>query len=216
MLEITKLSFAFRHRRLFHDLSLQAGAGELVHVAGPNGAGKSTLLAIIAGLLPPASGSITYRSSAGLVDDRRHYLEYLPAEANGLYLKLGATQNLQFWARLRGAELSTAAAWAALAPWNLNHPLLRDNFAVDKFSTGMKRRLALARLLLSPATGWLLDEPVYGLDTQAMAIFTAMLAGHLAAGGFALMVSHDLAPFQALITKTVVIGAPPSAAAGAS
>ncbi len=209
MLEITKLSFAFRHRRLFHNLSLQVGAGELVHIAGPNGAGKSTFLATVAGLLTPAAGTVAYQGSDGPIQDRRDALEYLPAEANGLYLKMGATQNLQFWSRLRGLNLSPPEIWTALTPWNLNHPLLRDGFAVEKFSTGMKRRLALARLQLSPAVGWLLDEPVYGLDAEAMTIFTNMLSQHLAKGGFALMVSHDLLPFAGLITKTVVIGGKP-------
>jgi heme exporter protein A len=203
MLEISNLSFGFRHRRLFQDLSLTAQGGELIHIAGPNGAGKSTFMAVVAGLLAADTGSIQYHSDDVTVPDRREYLEYLPAEANGLYLKMDATQNLLFWANLRGVPLGREAAFAALDPWNLNHPLLRDGFPVDKFSTGMKRRLALARLGLSPAPGWLLDEPVYGLDAEAMSIFRDRLAAHLARGGFALVISHDLQPLNGLITRTV-------------
>lgn len=203
MLAITNLSFSFQHRRLFDRLSLTANSGELIHISGPNGVGKSTFMAVVAGLLAPASGDIEYRIGRKAVPDRRAYLEYLPAEANGLYTKMDATQNLLFWAHLRGVPLSREAAFAALDPWNLNHPLLRDGFPVEKFSTGMKRRLALARLDLSPVPGWLLDEPLYGLDADAMRVFRQRLEAHLIKGGFALLISHDLAPLTGLITRTI-------------
>src|SRR5690606_18063088 len=124
-------------------------------------------------------------------EDRRLYLEYLPAEANGLYLRMSAIQNLSFWAALRSVRPTLDRVHAALAVWGLDKPLLRDNFAVEKFSTGMKRRLALARLELSPAPCWLLDEPFYGLDQDAAAIFRSRLQAHLKRGGSALIVSHD-------------------------
>ena len=205
MLVLKNLSFGFRHRRLFSDLSLSVGPGELVHLAGPNGAGKSTLMSVVAGLLSPDKGEVEYLTNGAPVDDRREHLEYLPAEANGLYVKMDATQNLLFWSRLRGRALTREAAFQALEPWNLNHALLRDGFPVEKFSTGMKRRLALSRLGLSPAPGWLLDEPVYGLDAQAMGIFHEQLKAHLAKGGLALVISHDLKPLEGLITRTVTV-----------
>ncbi len=207
MLALKKLGFGFRHRPLFQDLSFTVEPGELVHLSGPNGAGKSTLMAVAAGLLEPTSGSVEYLPGKGpdAADDRRVYMEYLPAEANGLYVKMDATQNLLFWSRLRGRELERAAVHDALGVWNLNHPLLRDDFPVEKFSTGMKRRLALARLALSPAPCWLLDEPVYGLDVEAMGIFTEMLGAHLKKGGLALVVSHDLKPIEKLTTRTVAL-----------
>jgi heme exporter protein A len=208
MLALQKLGFGFRHRPLFQDLSFTVAPGELVHLAGPNGAGKSTLMAVVAGLLEPTAGQVEYRpgkDSANPADDRRVFMEYLPAEANGLYVKMDATQNLEFWGRLRGKELAKVDIHAALRVWNLDHPLLRDDFPVEKFSTGMKRRLALARLALSPAPCWLLDEPLYGLDVEAMAIFTGMLDAHLKKGGLALVVSHDLKPLEKLITRTVTL-----------
>ncbi len=203
MLVISNLSFQFRHRRLFEGLSITAAPGDLIHISGPNGVGKSTFLAVVAGLLAPASGEIAYLVDGAKATDRRTYLEYLPAEANGLYLKMDAVENLLFWTRLRGLKLDPNAAFAALDPWNLNHPLLRVGFPVEKFSTGMKRRLALARLELSPVPGWLLDEPLYGLDQQALSVFQNRLRAHLQRGGFALLVSHDLEPFRGLITQTI-------------
>jgi heme exporter protein A len=200
MLVISNLSFKFRHRRLFNDLSLTAGPGDLWHISGPNGVGKSTFLSVVAGLLNPSSGEITLNLASKRILDRRAHLEYLPAEANGLYLKMDSVQNLRFWSQLRGLKLDDSAIFAALEPWGLNHPLLRDGFPIEKYSTGMKRRLALARLDLSPVPGWLLDEPLYGLDQQAITVFRERLRQHLSRGGFALLISHDLEPFRDLIT----------------
>jgi heme exporter protein A len=183
--------------------------GELIHLVGPNGAGKSTLVAIVAGLLRADTGSVEYfpqGDAEGPAEDRRLFLEYLPAEANGLFVKMDAVQNLSFWAQLRGVEASEERLFEALRRWHLDHPLLRQRFPVEKFSTGMKRRLALARLELSPAPCWLLDEPVYGLDAEATVAFTRLVAGHLAKGGLALVVSHETKPLEGLVTRSVTLG----------
>ena len=212
MLRIANLSFGFRHRPLFQDVSLTVRRGELVHLAGPNGAGKSTFMSVVAGLLTAEKGTVDFHpdatatSDGSAANDRRVYSEYLPAEANGLHVKMDAVRNLRFWTTLRGAPATDSAIEGALAHWNLDHPLLRHDFAVEKFSTGMKRRLALARLSLSPAPLWLLDEPVYGLDAQAMSVFSSLLRAHLDKQGLALVVSHDLKPLDGLIARSVTLG----------
>ncbi len=206
MLSVKGLSFGFRLRPLFRDQSFDVKRGELLHLSGPNGAGKSTMMAIIAGLLGADAGEVKFYPGTGAsaaAEDRRRFAEYLPAEANGLYMKMDAVQNLSFWTELRGVKTPMERLFAELERWNLNHPLLRHDFPVEKFSTGMKRRLALARLALSPAPLWLLDEPFYGLDTAATATFVTMLSEHLGRGGMGLVVSHDLAPLKGLITATL-------------
>lgn len=204
MLHIRELSFGFRHRQLFTHLTLSVERGELVHLVGPNGAGKSTCMAVVAGLLGASHGRVDYCPDGGEPAlDRRLYLEYLPAEANGLYVKMSARENLRFWAALRGMTLADQDLLAALAVWGLNHPLLIDNFSVEKYSTGMKRRLALARLTLSPASCWLLDEPVYGLDVAAIEIFRRELRAHLDSGGMALVISHDLSALSGIVTRSI-------------
>jgi heme exporter protein A len=125
-------------------------------------------------------------------------LDYLPAEANGLHLKLDATANLRFWAALRGVTLTDEMATIALGRVALDHPLLRQRFPVEKYSTGMKRRLALARLALSPAPCWILDEPVSGLDTSGIALFRELVGDHLRRGGLALVVSHDVLALEGI------------------
>lgn len=204
MLHIKDLSFGFRHRPLFNDLTLNVGPGELIHLVGPNGAGKSTCMKVIAGLMGAQKGTVDYLIGGQTpAVDRRHYMEYLPAEANGLYVKMSATANLRFWAGLRGYTPTGEEMRQVLGVWGLDHPILRQNFPVEKYSTGMKRRLALARLQLSRTPCWLLDEPVYGLDTAALATFHEELRKHLKAGGMTLVISHDTAPLRGLISRTM-------------
>jgi heme exporter protein A len=210
MLKISNLSFGYRHLPLFHDISFEIKKGEMIHLSGSNGAGKSTMMSIVSGLLSPNTGTVEFYPgdhSQQAVQDRRLFLEYLPAEANGLYQKLGAVENLKFWAQLRGRKLSLGEMLESLDQWDLNLPLIRDQFPVEKFSTGMKRKLALARLQLSPAPCWLLDEPFYGLDTKAIEKFRQCLTEHLAGGGMALTISHDIVPLDGLIAKTVSLNA---------
>ncbi len=189
--------------------------GELIHLRGPNGAGKSTFLRICAGLLDPQKGEIESISE---------HFEYLPAEANGFHLKLGAAANLHFWHELRsGKKVSADSLQKSLAEWKLDHPLISgitagtanetamarglENYAlpVAKFSTGMKRRLALARLVLNGTPLWLLDEPVSGLDEDAVATFVFTLRRHLENSGAAVIVSHDTRIFTGITTRVLEI-----------
>lgn len=202
MLQVRNLSFGYGSRQLFNNLNFEVSSGQLVVVSGPNGAGKSTLLGILAGLQSPTSGKVELLS-----EDPRQDLEYIPAEANGLYLAMTAHENLLFWQRLRHGTTDQAAIGNALAAWNLNQPWLRFGFPVSKFSTGMKRRLALVRLSLAKVPCWLLDEPVYGLDEQAIHSFRLMLQSHLSSGGCAVMVSHDHSVLKGLEFRSVALGA---------
>lgn len=204
MLEVKDLEFRYQYRRIISQLSFQVKPGELLHIVGPNGCGKTTLMSLLAGLRREQSGTITFRKAQGQVlTDRREAIEYLPAEANALYGKMDAMQNLRFWTGLRQQVADEHVLRAELARWDLDHALVRQNFPVERFSTGMKRRLALARVNLSGAPCWLLDEPLYGLDTKGIQTFQAMLDKHLLAGGLAVIVSHDTAPLQPFALQTL-------------
>ena len=208
MLKIQNLSFGFGSRRLFQDLNFDVNPGQLVHISGSNGVGKSTLLSVIAGTLAPLSGTVEFfpDKSNNASNDSREYMEYVPAEANGLYMSMSAKENLVFWQRLRHGQENDIDIAESLSAWNLNQPWLTLGFPVSKFSTGMKRRLALVRLALAKVPCWVLDEPVYGLDEQAIGAFRHMLQAHLDSGGMAVLVSHDLTALKGLEFKTVTLG----------
>ena len=158
-------------RILFRGLSLALETGEALRVAGPNGIGKSSLIRILAGLLEPFAGSIARTGEAGLVDERPALDTHLP---------LG--QALAFWERFdgRAAEAADRLGLGAL-----------HEVPVRFLSTGQKKRAALARLIAQGAPVWLLDEPLNGLDTDAVALVEAIVAEHCAAGGLALVASHQ-------------------------
>lgn len=206
MLEIENLSFGYRFRPIFSGVNFTVGPGELLHITGQNGSGKTTLMTILAGLKQQTGGAIrvdTKRLPQG--EDLRKVFEYLPAEANALYGTMDAMENLRFWLRLRQLPDDDERLIEALALWDLDHPFIRRNFPVERFSTGMKRRLALARVQLSEAPCWLLDEPLYGLDQKGIATFQGILQKHLDADRAAIVVSHDTAPLQPFQPRTYEI-----------
>jgi heme exporter protein A len=157
------------------------GHGGALLLRGANGSGKSTLLRILAGLLCPDEGSIAWDGEA--LDDlptwSRHvaYVGHLDALKPGLTV----AENLRPWAAGREMEPALAAmGLEALAP-----------IPARFLSAGQRRRAALARLALSTAPLWLLDEPTNALDTASLARLEAMLAAHRAGGGAVVAATHQ-------------------------
>jgi heme exporter protein A len=163
--------------------------GALV-LRGPNGIGKTTLLRSIAGLQPPLQGRIVAAPDS---------IAYA-AHADGVKATLTVAENLAFWAAVFGSP----SVERALERMNLRE--LRDRRAAN-LSAGQKRRLGLARLLVTGRAVWVMDEPTVSLDTASVALFGAVVADHLAAGGAALIATHidlgiaadvlDLTPYKA-------------------
>jgi heme exporter protein A len=169
--------------------SLDPGAALVLR--GPNGCGKTTLLRTLAGLQPALAGRISAPPEA---------IAYA-GHADGLKATLTVAENLAFWAAVYGRR-ETAAAVAAM---NLGDLVGRP---AQNLSAGQKRRLGLARLLVTGRPIWVLDEPTVSLDTASVALFVAALRAHLAGGGAALIATHialgldeaavlDLARFRA-------------------
>lgn len=187
-----------------HDLAVSRGgiaildrvgfglrAGDALILRGPNGIGKTTLLRTIAGLQPPLAGRMD------LPPEGAAYAGH----ADGLKATLTVTENLTFWARIYG-QSDIAPALAAM-----ELEALAERPA-QNLSAGQKRRLGLARLLVTGRRLWLLDEPTVSLDAASVGLFARAVRGHLASGGAALMASHidlgldearllDLTPFRA-------------------
>lgn len=173
-------------RLVFDGLSFTLDAGGALLLHGPNGSGKSSLMRLMAGLLRPAEGALTW-GGAAVADDpdahraRLHYVGHLDA----IKPTLTVAENIAFHARLRG--VATPALEAALDAFALGN--LADQ--PGRFlSQGQRRRTALARLAASPADLWLLDEPTLGLDRAAVDRLAKVLARHRAGGGRVVVATH--------------------------
>jgi len=168
---------------VFAGISLAVGAGEALLLLGPNGSGKTTLIRTIAGLLPPAAGSIRIQGGdpARSVGEECHYVGHL----NGVKASLTVEENAAFWCRFFGG--THQGLEAALAAFGLAG--LRD-IPAAYLSAGQKRRLSLARVMLTRRPIWLLDEPTVSLDHAAQGALTRVLAVHLAAGGLLIAATH--------------------------
>ncbi len=201
-LTVTDLALARGGMAVLSGVSFRLQACQALILRGPNGAGKTTLLRAIAGLQPTLAGQI----SPGA--DQIAYA----AHADAVKGALTVAENLCFWASVYG----TPGIERALEEMHLQG--LRDRPA-QNLSAGQKRRLGLARLLLSGRPIWILDEPTVSLDAESTVLFGRILRDHLARGGVALMATHidlglpdiavlDLAPFRATAQGIALATAP--------
>ena len=200
LIQIRNLHFSYQNRPILQNFNLTIKPGQLIHLQGPNGTGKTTLIRIIAGLLNPDAGEISAQDPSLT---RSEMIEYLPSEANCLYGNMTAMENLWFWQKMRKTTVDKENILNELRRWNLHHTLIQDKLLVRKFSTGMKRRLALARLNLSGTPFWLLDEPLSGLDSGGIEAFKTILTDHINQKGSCLVVSHDTQALQQLNASIV-------------
>lgn len=176
-----KLACRRGERLLFRDLSLALEPGEILLVAGPNGAGKSSLLRILAGFLAPESGRVRLEGAGETpLAEQCHYLGH----RDGLRAALTVSENLAFLGALLGG---TGQMAPALEQVGLG---ARGDSPVATLSAGQRRRVAFARLLMTPRPLWLLDEPTSALDAAAQEMVAACLAAHSAGGGIAVVASH--------------------------
>lgn len=192
-LAATGLAARRGERLLFSGLALALQAGDVVWLRGTNGRGKTTLLRLLAGLSTPAEGRVTFQGrplrEAGPA--WRAELAYV-AHANALKDDLLAHEALRFVAGLRGVAVSAQAVQAALERLGVAR---QARLPVRVLSQGQRRRVALARLALpEPPHVWLLDEPFDALDDAGIGTLEALLRAHAAAGGAALLTSHQALP----------------------
>ncbi|MCG7622459.1 heme ABC exporter ATP-binding protein CcmA [Epibacterium sp. Ofav1-8] len=190
MIEVRDLGVSRGGMPVLSGVQFTLSPGEALVLRGPNGIGKTTLLRTLARLQPPLAGEIL-----GDSEDIAY-----AAHADGLKLTLTVDENLAFWARVFGGGDPDAA----IAAFDL--ATLRDRPA-GGLSAGQKRRLSLARLMVTGRRLWILDEPTVSLDAASVQLFAATIRTHLAAGGAAIMATHidlgiegrvlDLAPFKA-------------------
>jgi heme exporter protein A len=200
MLAVEGLTVARGGIPILEGVSFALNAGEALVLRGPNGSGKTTLLRTVAGLQPPVAGQIT------VAPDSIAY----GGHADGVKAALSVAENLAFWAGVYG----TGGIDAALEAFEIA-PLKHRPAA--SLSAGQRRRLGLARLVVTGRPIWALDEPTVSLDAASLGLFAQAVRQHLGAGGAALMATHielglearvlDVTPLKAKLPEPDTDGA---------
>src|SRR5688572_27806207 len=208
MIEVRDLRKRYRDRSrgdplAVDGLSFQVAAGEVYGLLGPNGAGKTTTLRILATLLDPDSGTVTIAGVDRLKDPLgvRERLGYVPAEA-GLPEKLTPREVVRLFAEIQGVPNAAEAAEALLA--RLGATGYGDTPCGD-LSTGMKRRVVLARALVHGPQVLLLDEPTDGLDVPGRRDVLNLIREQASAGRAVVLSSHIMGEVEQVVDRVGVV-----------
>lgn len=172
---------------LFRHLGFSTTKGGLLVLSGPNGCGKTSLLRVLAGLAPADAGKVLWQGKP--IKNNAAYMASMLyiGHQNAIKPELTVYDNVQFWAALRGTEMLVPAA---LQFFNLT-PMI--DIPAGQLSTGWQRRVALARLLATPSTLWLLDEPATNLDAAGQVLLEGLIETRVEKGGMVILSSHHTA-----------------------
>lgn len=205
LLAVARLRFDRNDERVFGPLDFEVHSGEALLVTGGNGAGKTTLLRLLAGLLRAGEGELRWRGEP---------CERLPAEGvafvghlAGHKADLGTLDNLRYAVGMAGCHPGASLVGTLKAVGLAGY----EDIPSGRLSAGQRKRLSLARLLLSPATLWLLDEPYANLDREGIALVDRLLAQHLDEGGAALVTTHGAYAAPPIRARTLLLHAPTEA-----
>jgi heme exporter protein A len=187
---------------LFDGLSFEIADGRALLVRGANGSGKTTLLRVLCGLTRPESGRVEWNGTS-IENDRQGFgaqLAYI-GHATGLKADLTVTQNLAFVARMNGRQ---GHPWERyVESLNLSHCA---DLEVRYLSAGQQRRAALARMLMSDARIWCMDEPFTNLDAAGREFVVSQIKTRLEGGGTAVVAAHHDLEFGPVRLDTLFLG----------
>lgn len=204
ILSTHKLACERSERLLFKDLSFSLAPSQLLLVQGGNGQGKTSLLRLLTGLGRPDEGEVRWRG-APIARCRDHYhqeMAYL-GHANGIKDDLNPVENLRFHGALHGRTYDRVQALKTLKRLGLSRCL---DLPCRALSFGQRRRVAVTALLLAGASLWILDEPLTGLDVNAVALVEGLIREHIHAGGMVVATTHQAMNLDGVNVQRLTVG----------
>ncbi|UTW45555.1 cytochrome c biogenesis heme-transporting ATPase CcmA [bacterium SCSIO 12696] len=189
LLQLCGLSFERDDRLLFSDLSTTVEAGDILQVSGDNGSGKTTLLKVLIGSLSAHSGECRWRGTPVQKCAYEYASELLYiGHQTGIKSTLTPEENLRWLDRLQGGSKPLESLTDTLARVGLQG---YEDVPCHSLSAGQQRRVALARLYISQAALWVLDEPFTAIDRTGVAALEQQLQHHVKKGGAVVLTTHQ-------------------------
>ena len=195
-LQLKNISIRRGEKLLINHLDSQWNSGDFIQIEGHNGIGKTSLLRILAGLAQPETGDVLWNQEKISIcrENYHNQLLYLGHQA-GIKPELSAWENLKFYQQTTPCDQSEEALWNVLEIVGL---LGREDLNAGQLSAGQQKRIALARLWLSTAPLWILDEPFTAIDQKGVENLTALFEEHASKGGIVILTSHQKIPSDKL------------------
>lgn len=195
-LKLENLACQRGDKMLFAGLDFSFQQGDFVQIEGHNGIGKTSLLRILAGLASPLIGKIYWQGeeTKSIRESFQQDLIYLGHQA-GVKPELTPWENLRFYQKVSQAEQGDEILWQALETVGL---IGREDIYASQLSAGQQKRIALARLWLSKAPLWILDEPFTAIDKTGVQFLTSLFEKQVENGGIVILTSHQDVPSSRL------------------
>ena len=171
-------------RVLFEELVFELVSGQVLLLEGKNGSGKTSLLRILCGFREPDTGQVYWCGDA--INDSQYYADMAyVGHLDGVKKELTVLENLKV-----SLALGRPGQYSIQQALNKVHLVNYDDVLVQALSAGQKRRLSLARLLITQNIVWILDEPFTSLDKQGIMLIESLMSEHCAKGGMIVLTSH--------------------------
>ena len=192
LLQVNHLSCQRGERILFNDVNLCFQSGDFVQIEGHNGVGKTTLLRALSGLSRPREGEVLW-NNAPILQQQEEFNQNLLflGHHSGTKPELSAWENLRFFQKTTNSRQQVEILWETLQVVGL---LGYEDIPANQLSAGQQKRVALARLWLSTAPLWILDEPFNTIDKRGVQVLTNLFEFHINQGGIVIITSHQDVP----------------------
>lgn len=191
-LQVNHLSCQRGERILFNDVNLCFQSGDFVQIEGHNGVGKTTLLRALSGLSHPREGEVLWNNEPILQQQEEFNQNLLfLGHHSGMKPELSAWENLRFFQKTTNSRQQVEVLWETLQVVGL---LGYEDIPASQLSAGQQKRVALARLWLSTAPLWILDEPFNAIDKRGVQVLTNLFEFHISQGGIVIITSHQDVP----------------------